>query len=136
MSVFGELQRRKVIRVAGVYLVASWLLLQIAATVAPILALPDALLPPHKLREYLGPAVVEAALPLEDGVWSAPIETPQGWQLVRVVERSAPAPPVFEDVAAQVESEFRRRDGDRALREYLEWLRSEADVVLAPDAPQ
>jgi len=102
----------------------------------PVLALPDALLPPHKLREYLGPAVVEAALPLEDGVWSAPIETPQGWQLVRVVERSAPAPPVFEDVAAQVESEFRRRDGDRALREYLEWLRSEADVVLAPDAPQ
>ena len=41
MSVFGELQRRKVIRVAGVYLVASWLLLQIAATVAPILALPE-----------------------------------------------------------------------------------------------
>ena len=40
MSVLGELQRRKVIRVAGVYLVASWLLLQIAATVAPILALP------------------------------------------------------------------------------------------------
>ena len=40
MSVFRELQRRKVIRVAGVYLVASWLLLQIAATVAPILNLP------------------------------------------------------------------------------------------------
>jgi TolB-like protein/Tfp pilus assembly protein PilF len=40
LSVFRELQRRKVIRVAGVYLVASWLLLQIAATVAPILSLP------------------------------------------------------------------------------------------------
>ncbi|MDH3686674.1 MAG: peptidylprolyl isomerase [Myxococcales bacterium] len=102
----------------------------------PVLSLPDALLPPHKLREYLGPAVVEAALALEDGAWSAPIETPQGWQLVRVVERSEPAPPAFEDVFAQVESEFRRRAGDRALREYLEWLRSEADVVLAPDAPQ
>ena len=41
MSLLGELQRRKVIRVAGVYLVASWLLLQIAATVAPILSLPE-----------------------------------------------------------------------------------------------
>ena len=40
MSLFRELQRRKVIRVASVYLVASWLLLQIAATVAPILNLP------------------------------------------------------------------------------------------------
>lgn len=41
MSVFRELQRRKVIRVASVYLVASWLLLQIAATIAPILSLPS-----------------------------------------------------------------------------------------------
>ena len=41
MSFLGELQRRKVIRVAGVYLVASWVLLQIAATVAPILSLPE-----------------------------------------------------------------------------------------------
>ncbi len=36
-----ELQRRKVIRAAAVYLVAAWLLLQIAATIAPILSLPD-----------------------------------------------------------------------------------------------
>ena len=36
-----ELQRRKVLRAAAVYLVAAWLLLQIAATIAPILSLPD-----------------------------------------------------------------------------------------------
>lgn len=41
MSVFRELQRRKVIQVASVYLVASWLLLQLAATIAPILGLPS-----------------------------------------------------------------------------------------------
>ena len=41
MSVFRELQRRKVIRVASVYLVASWLLLQVAATISPILSLPS-----------------------------------------------------------------------------------------------
>lgn len=40
MSIFRELQRRKVIRVGGVYFVVSWLLLQIAATIAPILSLP------------------------------------------------------------------------------------------------
>lgn len=36
-----ELQRRKVLRAAAVYLVVAWLLLQIAATIAPILSLPD-----------------------------------------------------------------------------------------------
>lgn len=102
----------------------------------PVLRLPDALLPPHKAREYLGPAVLEAALSLEVGGWSEPLETPQGWQLVRVRERSEPPPPSFDTVRTQVEAEFRRRAGDRALREYLEWLRAEAHVVLAPDAPR
>lgn len=36
-----ELQRRKVLRAAAVYLVAAWLLLQIATTIAPILSLPE-----------------------------------------------------------------------------------------------
>jgi TolB-like protein/Tfp pilus assembly protein PilF len=41
MSILRELQQRKVIRVAGVYIVVAWLLVQIAATIAPILGLPD-----------------------------------------------------------------------------------------------
>jgi TolB-like protein/Tfp pilus assembly protein PilF len=41
MAVIQELQRRKVIRAAAVYVVAAWLLLQVAATVAPIMNLPE-----------------------------------------------------------------------------------------------
>jgi parvulin-like peptidyl-prolyl isomerase len=102
----------------------------------PVLALPDALLPPHKLREYLGPTVLDAALGLEGQTWSSPLETPQGWQLVRVLEQTDPPAPELVEVREQVEAEFRRRAGDRALREYLEWLRAEADVALAADAPR
>ncbi len=40
ISVFDELKRRSVFRVGAVYLAAAWLLLQLVATVAPILALP------------------------------------------------------------------------------------------------
>lgn len=40
MAVIQELQRRKVIRAAAVYVVAAWLLLQVAATIAPIMNLP------------------------------------------------------------------------------------------------
>ncbi len=38
---FQELKRRKVLRVAAAYIVASWVVLQVAETLAPILELPD-----------------------------------------------------------------------------------------------
>ena len=38
---FEELRRRKVFRVAGAYLVAAWVLLQVAGELVPILALPE-----------------------------------------------------------------------------------------------
>src|SRR5215467_9822761 len=40
-SFFEELKRRKVYRVVVGYLVASWLVIQVAATVFPIFGLPD-----------------------------------------------------------------------------------------------
>src|SRR5437868_8214418 len=38
---FGELKRRNVIRFAGLYLVGSWLLVQVASTVLPMFGAPD-----------------------------------------------------------------------------------------------
>jgi len=41
MSVFAELKRRNVFRVAVAYIIVAWLLLQVADTLAPALLLPD-----------------------------------------------------------------------------------------------
>ena len=41
MGIFKELRRRKVIRVAVVYVVTAWLLIQVAGEVADPLSLPD-----------------------------------------------------------------------------------------------
>ena len=41
MSLYAELRRRKVFKVGGAYLVVAWLLIQVAATVAPQLQLRD-----------------------------------------------------------------------------------------------
>src|SRR5438105_3245236 len=38
---FAELKRRNVIRVAGLYLVGAWLLVQVAGTVLPMFGAPD-----------------------------------------------------------------------------------------------
>ncbi|MGH8101923.1 MAG: tetratricopeptide repeat protein, partial [Chthoniobacterales bacterium] len=38
---FNELKRRNVIRVAGLYLVGAWLIVQVAGTVLPMFGAPD-----------------------------------------------------------------------------------------------
>src|SRR5438477_7978835 len=40
-SCFAELKRRNVIRFAGLYLVGSWLLVQVSSTVLPMFGAPD-----------------------------------------------------------------------------------------------
>ena len=41
MPLFEELKRRNVIRMAGVYTVGAWLLVQVAGTVLPMFGAPD-----------------------------------------------------------------------------------------------
>ncbi|MEM1371171.1 MAG: hypothetical protein AAGG72_02965 [Pseudomonadota bacterium] len=41
MNFFGELKRRNVIRMAALYAVGSWLILQVAELLAEALAVPD-----------------------------------------------------------------------------------------------
>ena len=41
MSVLSELKRRNVIRMAGLYLVGAWLLIQVAETLLPIFRTPE-----------------------------------------------------------------------------------------------
>src|SRR4030095_1532000 len=40
-SFFSELKRRNVIRMAGLYLVGAWLIVQVAGTVLPMFGAPD-----------------------------------------------------------------------------------------------
>ena len=41
MTFFTELKRRNVVRMAGLYLVGAWLLVQVAGTVLPMFGAPD-----------------------------------------------------------------------------------------------
>lgn len=41
MSLFSELKRRNVFKVAGAYLVVAWVVIQVADVVAPQLSLPE-----------------------------------------------------------------------------------------------
>jgi peptidylprolyl isomerase len=93
-----------------------------------IAAVPDGLLPQAKLRDYLGPAVVENLAELETGAWSAPVETAEGYRLIRVVAREGKEVPTFEEVEALVRRDLIRRRGDEALRRYLDGLRDQTQI--------
>lgn len=41
MSLLAELRRRNVIRMAGLYLVGAWLVIQVAGTLLPMFGVPD-----------------------------------------------------------------------------------------------
>jgi hypothetical protein len=95
--------------------------------------LPDAALPPAKLREYLGPSALQAAQALAPGEVSEPVSTPQGHHVLLLVSRTESEAPPLAGVESQVRNEMRRREGDRLLRERLDELRADADVQVAPE---
>jgi parvulin-like peptidyl-prolyl isomerase len=92
--------------------------------------IPDALLPETKLRDYIGPAALRAALELEVGAPSQPVRSGVGYHILLLVERESANVPSFAEIEPQVRAEWRRRAGDEALRNYLDELRNRADLVV------
>ena len=99
------------------------------------LSVPDSLLPPAKLREYLGPTMTQMILEQDAGFVSQPQATDSGYRIVQLVENEISEPPKLEAVRPQLEAEYVRRAGDSALREYLEWLKDRADISYPSELP-
>jgi PPIC-type PPIASE domain/SurA-like N-terminal domain len=91
---------------------------------------PNVLLPGSKVRDYLGPTLLQALEQQEVGVWSAPIQNQGGFYVARLIEREPAIIPELEDVETLVRQDLKRREGDRALRRYLDDLRSETPVSI------
>jgi parvulin-like peptidyl-prolyl isomerase len=103
---------------------------------AELSPIPDALLPPAKLREYVGPTLLRVAQQTRLGEWSAPVRTSAGYALLQVVEREPASTPPLAEIREQVRAEWTRRGGDRALRSYLDELRDDAEVRVAEKLPE
>jgi hypothetical protein len=102
---------------------------------APVAPVPDVPLPPTTLREYLGPAALRAAQGLAPGAVSDPVASGSALHVLWLVAREPAVAPPLAEIEPQVRTEWRRREGDAALRRYLDGLRARADVRLAPGAP-
>jgi hypothetical protein len=98
---------------------------------APVADLPDALLPPAKLRDYLGPRLTRALAGAPPGEWLAPLPYAGRWIVARVIARSEAEAPAFADIRERVEVAWRRAQMDAALAGYLQELRGRADIETA-----
>ncbi|MFP6627020.1 MAG: peptidylprolyl isomerase [Deltaproteobacteria bacterium] len=95
----------------------------------PVVALPWAWLPAYKLQDYLGPTATRTALGLEPGQVSEPLRSSAGFEVLVLVARRGGGDAAFEELRPQVLSEYRRRAGERALRDYIEELKGRAELV-------
>jgi len=105
-----------------------------AAAGEPVTGLPDALLPPAKLRDYLGPRVTAALSNAATGKWLPPLPYAGGWIVARVAGRSEAGPPPYAGIRDRVEAAWRRAQMDAALARYLDELRARADIETAETA--
>ena len=95
-----------------------------------VLSIPNSPLPPNKLRQYIGPALTEAALAMQSGTISEPLEDGNGYTLLYVTGNETAQARPFDEIKDLVASEYRRRAGDNMLRDYLQRLREQADIRI------
>ena len=97
--------------------------------------LPRVMLTPAKMKDYLGPDLTEAASRLPKGSISDALAGPTGWHFLKIIRNQPGRAPAFSEIRPQIIDAVRRANDDAALRDYLDWLRARADIMLAPDAP-
>lgn len=86
MNLIGELKRRNVFKVAVAYLVASWLIIQLADILVPMLTLPE------WVSRFIFLLLVVLFIPTLIAAWALEL-TPDGLKLERNVDRSASVAP-------------------------------------------
>lgn len=95
--------------------------------------LPNVLLPPAKIQEYIGPSLTRHALTMATGEISLPLKTNTGYCILHLLDRINTSQQTFEKIRPQVEAEFRKRRDDQALRDYLERLKQGAVILRGID---
>ena len=87
------------------------------------LEIPDVLMTLAKVREYIGPSLMQVAKMLQPGEFTTPKKVIGGYKIIVLLERKDASPPKFEFIRERVKSEYQKRKDDQALRDYLNKLK-------------
>lgn len=79
------------------------------------------------------PAFDKVAFSLASGVWSEPVQTPSGWNIIRVEEIKPGGIPGLEEVKEAVRESLVTQLVDEAWTSWLDEIRREADIEYMSD---
>lgn len=96
------------------------------------LEVPETDLPLTKLRDYLGETAVSRLAKLGAAESTEPFAFNGRWLKILVIAQTPGRQLDFDSEINKIESEWRRRTADRALRDYLARLRRDASVNARP----
>jgi peptidyl-prolyl cis-trans isomerase C len=87
-----------------------------------------------EIRSLFGPEFSSAIFKLRPGQWEGPIRSSYGLHLVRIIQYQAAHAPQFNDVRAQVVTDFKNERLQAAAEKYYERLRQKYQLKFdAPD---
>ena len=86
--------------------------------------LPNVFLTPQKIRDYLGPKVLDELTSLEKGGFSNIFEINEVPSIVICIDILLDNNPKFEEIAEQIKNKFIRDREDSLVKEYIENLRN------------
>ena len=89
-----------------------------------VIDLPNVFLTPQKLRDYLGPQVLDELPSLEKGGFSNIFEINEVPSIVICIDILLDNNPKFEEIAEQIKNKFIRDREDSLVKEYIENLRN------------
>ena len=91
--------------------------------------IPNMLLPIKKLRDYLEPDLVEIILNMTPGQITSEIETENGYVFLYMLSTIRGVEKSFESVKKEVLIEYKRRNDELSLKNYIEWLRKKSEII-------
>ena len=92
------------------------------------LKIPNSLMTLSKVREYIGPSLMNIAQRLEPGTFTLPIKVSGGHKIIYLLDKELARNPKFNDIREAISSEYLKRRDDKSLREYLENLKNWYDI--------
>ncbi len=92
------------------------------------LKIPNSLMTLAKVREYVGPSIMNIATSLVPGSFTQPIKVSGGYKIIYLLEKESADKPVFNQIRDSVLAEFLKRRDDNSLREYLDNLKNWYDI--------
>mgnify|MGYP001413014364 FL=1 len=92
------------------------------------LKIPNSLMTLSKVREYVGPSIMNIANSLVPGSFTQPIKVSGGYKIIYLLEKESADKPAFKLIRDSVLAEFLKRRDDNSLRQYLDNLKKWYDV--------